>query len=110
MQEFNLAQFIILTVLQYLGIALYFFFINRIKVYSRQISRNDMSLVDKLKRAEKLMFYSHLFIVIIMIVKTNYENKVKFSDICEPLWFIDVVFMAIFTLSFVWRIYKYGWG
>ena len=110
MQEFNLAQFIILTVLQYLGIALYFFFINRIKVYSRQISRNDMSLVDKLKRAEKLMFYSHLFIAIIMIVKTNYENNVGLCYTCELIWGIDVAIMIIFTLSFIWRIYKYGWG
>lgn len=110
MQEFNIAHFIVLTFLQYLGIAVYFFFINRIKVYSRQISRNDMSLVDKLKRAEKLMFYSHLFIAIIMIVKTNYENNVGLCYTCELIWGIDVAIMIIFTLSFIWRIYKYGWG
>lgn len=110
MQEFNLAQFIILTVLQYLGIALYIFTIKRIKIYTKRITTEDNSMASKLNRTKKIMFYTHFFISVIMIVKTNYENKVGFRDVCKLFWFVDVVVLSYFAFSFVWKVYKYGWG
>lgn len=110
MQEFNLAQFIILTVLQFLGISIYIFTIKRIKSDSKQITSKDSSFTNKLNRTKKMMFYTHLFLAIIMIVKTSYENKVGFRNICRLLWLIDLVILTFFTISFVWRVYKYGWG
>lgn len=67
-----------------------------------------MSRYKNLIFSQKLNFISHLILAIVMVIKTNHENTINFSESHKALWLIDIVIMAIATVSFVWRIYKNG--
>ena len=67
-----------------------------------------MSRYKNLVFSQKLNLISHLVLAVVMVIKTNIENTINFSESHEVLWLIDIVIMAIATISFVWRIYKNG--
>ena len=99
---------VILTILQCVSIIAYFYSIKQIKVNAKRISRKDMSRYKNLVFSQKLNLISHLVLAVVMVIKTNIENTINFSESHEVLWLIDIVIMAIATISFVWRIYKNG--
>lgn len=99
---------VILTILQCVSIIAYFYSINQIKVNAKRISRKDMSRYKNLVFSQKLNLISHLVLAVVIVIKTNIENTINFSESHEVLWLIDIVIMAIATISFVWRIYKNG--
>lgn len=67
-----------------------------------------MSRYKNLVFSQKLNLISHFILAIVMVIKTNYENTINFSESHNVLWLIDIVVMAIATISFVWRLYKNG--
>ena len=99
---------VILTILQCVSIIAYFYSIKQIKVNAKRISRKDMSRYKNLVFSQKLNLISHLVLAVVMVIKTNIENTINFSESYDVLWLIDIVIMAIATISFVWRIYKNG--
>lgn len=100
---------ILFTILQCTCIVAFYISVIKIKKYSRLISRKDMSFSKRLKRAEIINKVSHFILAVVMVFKTDLENKIDYHEANEVLWMIDVVIMGISTISFVLRIYKYGW-
>ena len=97
---------VILTIVQFILIVLFFYSISQIKANAKLISRKDMSRCKKLDVYEKLNYISHLLLAIVMVVKTNHENNIRFFESQEFVWIIDVIIMGISTISFFLRIYK----